>query len=335
MTQMIALTTPKGQLQLVYLLEKEDLGETGQQLLQGLWQSPKTISPRYFYDAKGSDLFEQICELPEYYPTRTEAQILQDYAPAIAEITGNAELIELGSGSSTKTRFLLDAYRQFGQLDYVPVDVSASIVELAAGRLLQEYDNLLITGLIGTYEQAIAHLPDPHDLPRMLIFLGSTLGNFSPTECDRFFQQAHQSLRSGDYFLLGVDRHKETDILEAAYNDSQGVTAAFNLNMLHHLNERYGANFQVETFTHRAIYNTEACQIEMYLDCHQDQSVTFANLEGTVDFVAGESILTEISCKFHLDQLQAYLATQGLKTVQCWGDRQNLFSLILTQVVAD
>ena len=155
---MIALTTPKGQLQLVYLLEKEDLGETGQQLLQGLWQSPKTISPRYFYDAKGSDLFEQICELPEYYLTRTEAQILQDYAPAIAEITGNAELIELGSGSSTKTRFLLDAYRQFGQLDYVPVDVSASIVELAAGRLLQEYDNLLITGLIGTYEQAIAHL---------------------------------------------------------------------------------------------------------------------------------------------------------------------------------
>nr|WP_264308957.1 L-histidine N(alpha)-methyltransferase [[Leptolyngbya] sp. PCC 7376] len=330
---MTALTIQAEQLELVYLLEKEDLGETGKQLLEGLGRSPKTISPRYFYDAKGSALFEQICELPEYYPTRTEAEILKTVSPEIAEITGNTELIELGSGSSTKTRFLLDAYQQFGQLDYVPVDVSASIVEFAAEHLFQEYKNLSVTGLIGTYEQAIAHLPDPEDLPRMLVFLGSTLGNFSAAESDRFFKQTRQSLRSGDYFLLGVDRHKSTDILEAAYNDNQGVTAAFNLNMLSHLNERYGSNFDLNNFRHRAIYNVSERQIEMHLDCLQDHTVEFQDLNATVEFQAGESILTEISRKFELGKLRDNLAMQGLKTVKVWGDRQDWFSLILTQVI--
>jgi len=330
---MIASATLAQALQLVYLLEKENLAETGKQFLTGLRQTPKTISPRYFYDAVGSDLFEKICDLPEYYPTRTEASILKQFAPEIAAITGNAELIELGSGSSTKTRFLLNAYQKFGQLDYVPVDVSASIVELAAASLLKEYQNLTVTGLIGTYEQAIAHLPDPHDLPRMLIFLGSTLGNFSPSECDQFFIHTRRSLRVGDYFLLGVDRHKSTEILEAAYNDRQGITAAFNLNMLTHLNQRYGGNFNVENFAHRAIYNTEKYQIEMYLDCKKSQSVHFAALDTTIEFATGESILTEISRKFHVDQLQTYLAQQGLKTVKMWGDRQDYFGLILTQAI--
>ncbi|OKH18009.1 L-histidine N(alpha)-methyltransferase [[Limnothrix rosea] IAM M-220] len=330
---MTASTTQAGQLKLVYLLEKEDLEETGKQLLQGLRETPKTISPRYFYDVKGSALFEQICELPEYYPTRTEAEILKTVSSEIAAITGNAELVELGSGSSTKTRFLLDAYQQFEQLDYVPVDVSASIVEFAAERLFQEYETLSITGLIGTYEQAIAHLPDAGDLPRMLIFLGSTLGNFSAADSDRFFKQTRQSLRTGDYFLLGLDRHKSSDILEAAYNDSQGITAAFNLNMLEHLNDRYGANFETRNFRHRAIYNVPKRQIEMHLDCLATHTVTFPSLDTTIEFQGGESILTEISRKFELEQLQDNLAMQGLKTVKVWGDRRDWFSLILTQVV--
>ncbi|MGB2924277.1 MAG: L-histidine N(alpha)-methyltransferase [Limnothrix sp.] len=330
---MTGLATSTQQLQLVYLLEKENLAETGDAFLQGLRQTPKTISPRYFYDAAGSALFEQICELPEYYPTRTEAEILRKFAVEIAATTGNAELIELGSGSSTKTRFLLDAYQPFGQLDYVPVDVSASIVELAAQGLLREYDKLSVTGLIGTYEQAIAHLPDAGNLPRMLIFLGSTLGNFSPLECDQFFAQTRQSLRSGDYFLLGVDRHKSTAVLEAAYNDSTGITAAFNLNMLTHLNQRYGGNFQTKNFAHRAIYNTDQRQIEMYLDCEQTQAVHFSVLNKTIEFTAGESMLTEISRKFDLQQLQNYLKQQGLKTVKMWGDRQDYFGLILTQAI--
>ncbi len=330
---MTASTIQTGQLELVYLLEKEDLAETGKQLIAGLARSPKTISPRYFYDAEGSALFEQICELPEYYPTRTEAEILKTVSPEIAAITGNAELVELGSGSSTKTRFLLDAYQQFGQLDYVPVDVSASIVEFAAERLFQEYKALSVKGLIGTYEQAIAHLPDAVDLPRMLIFLGSTLGNFSTAESDRFFKQTRQSLRAGDYFLLGVDRHKSSDVLEAAYNDSQGITAAFNLNMLKHLNERYGSNFDTRNFRHRAIYNVPQRRIEMHLGCLANHTVSFPDFDATIDFQAGESILTEISRKFELDKLQDNLAMQGLKTIKVWGDRRDWFSLILTQVV--
>lgn len=330
---MAALSTPVEQLELVYLLEQEDLHQTGQELLAGLGRSPKTISPRYFYDEKGSELFEQICELPEYYPTRTEAEILKTVSSEIAELTGNAELIELGSGSSTKTRFLLDAYQQFDQVSYVPVDVSGSIVEFAAERLFKEYTNLKITGLIGTYEQAIAHLPEPEDLPRMLIFLGSTLGNFPDAARTAFFQNMRQSLRVGDYFLLGVDRHKSADILEPAYDDHAGVTAAFNLNMLNHLNDRYGANFEQDNFRHRAVYNVPERRIEMHLDCLADHNIQFANLDATVEFKAGESILTEISRKFEVDKLKELLAAQGFNTVQVWGDRNDWFSLILTQVI--
>lgn len=330
---MITLDNQSQRLAIIYLLEKEQLHETGTQLIRGLSQQPKRISPRYFYDDQGSALFEQICALPEYYPTRTEAFILKKFAPEIAMFTGNCELIELGSGSSTKTRFLLDAYQKFGSLDYVPVDVSAGILESSAKKLLNDYNNLTVQGLIATYSQAIAHLPESALLPRMLIFLGSTLGNFSPRESDRFFGQARRSLKIGDYFLLGVDRQKSASVLEAAYNDAQGITAAFNLNMLAHLNRRYGANFDLDSFTHRAIYNTSLHQIEMYLDCQQSHTVYFSQLEATITLEQGESILTEISRKFDLEQLQTYLKDQGFKTIQTWSDPQDWFSLILTQAV--
>ncbi|MEC4805535.1 MAG: L-histidine N(alpha)-methyltransferase [Jaaginema sp. PMC 1079.18] len=307
-------------------------GEDGEDVVRGLTQTPKTLSPRYFYDDKGSELFEQICELPEYYPTRTEALILERYASEIARCTGACELVELGSGSSTKTRLLLSAYQELqSPLHYLPIDVSGGILEASARQLLQDYPTLQIRGLVGTYEQALAHLEPPVLPTRLMFFLGSTLGNFTPQECDRFLGQVKAGLSTGNYFLLGLDLQKPKAVLEAAYNDSQGVTAAFNLNMLAHLNRRFGGNFNLDWFTHEAIYNEDAAQIEMYLHCQRDCTVRLEKLDLEVAFQAGESILTEISRKFDLTQMSAYLESQGWETTQTWCDPKGWFGLLLVQ----
>ncbi|MDB9314148.1 L-histidine N(alpha)-methyltransferase [Spirulina sp. CS-785/01] len=304
--------------------------ELGQDVIQGLSQSPKTLPTRYLYDEKGSQLFEQICELPEYYPTRTEANILRQYASKIASMTGLCELIELGSGSSTKTRLLLDAYAGLGQdFTYIPVDVSAEILVESAKQLLQEYDLLHVKGLVGTYEEALTFLQPSHLPTRMILFLGSTLGNFTPQECDRFFAEVTQALQPGDYFLLGVDLQKPKDVLEPAYNDSQGVTAAFDLNILDHLNWRFGGNLNTEFFRHQAIYNEEQGQIEMYLQCQKSHSARLEALDFTVNFTEGEWIRTEISRKFNLTELQNYLQQQDLVCQQAWTNEQQWFGVLL------
>ena len=304
----------------------------GQDVINGLSQSPKVLPPQYFYDDRGSQLFEQICALPEYYPTRTEAWILQHYAPAIAQCTGICELVELGSGSSTKTRLLLDAYQQQGYpLHYQPIDVSAGILTESAEQLLTDYPTLKVQGWVGTYEQALAKLPPATLIQRMLFFLGSSLGNFTPAACDQFMTQIAMVLAPGDYFLLGIDLQKPREILEPAYNDRQQVTAAFNLNMLSHLNWRFQGNFDLDLFTHQAIYNSVETQIEMYLHCHKDHQVLLNDLNLSVSFQAGESILTEISRKFDLVALQIQLESHGLKPIQTWTDPQQWFGLILCQ----
>ncbi len=307
--------------------------DDGKDIIRGLTQTPKSLPPRYFYDQKGSQLFEQICELPEYYPTRTEAEILQQYAVEVAQLTGACELVELGSGSSTKTRLLLDAYESQGYpLHYVPIDVSGEILEDSAKQLLLDYPKLKVQGQVGTYEQALSQLT-PTPLPRrMVFFLGSSLGNFAPQQCDRFFEKTIGLLAPGDYFLLGIDLQKPKEILEAAYNDSQGVTAAFNLNMLAHLNWRFQGNFDLDRFTHQAIYNQSESQIEMYLHCQKTHVVPLASLDLKVEFQAGESILTEISRKFNVEQMQHYLKGRGLKTVQAWSDTKQWFGLLLCQI---
>jgi dimethylhistidine N-methyltransferase len=309
--------------------EKED----GQDVVWGLRQPKKSLSPRYFYDDRGSQLFEQICELPEYYPTRTEAWILQNYATEIAQMTGICELVELGSGSSSKTRLLLDAYRGLGYpLRYVPIDVSAGILETSAKQLLADYPALQVYGLVSTYELALEKLTPTPLAARAICFLGSTLGNFNQAECDRFFSQVTAALGAGDYFLLGIDLQKPKNILEAAYNDSRGVTAEFNLNMLRHLNWRFQGNFDLDLFEHRASYNTSQAQIEMHLICKRSHSVRLEALDLTVKFSEGETILTEISRKFDLKQMQQYLAKQGLKLLQTWSDPKDWFGLMLAQV---
>jgi dimethylhistidine N-methyltransferase len=302
----------------------------GSDVIQGLTQTPKSLPPKYFYDDRGSQLFEKICELPEYYVTRTETVILRQYAGEIARITGSCELVELGSGSSTKTRLLFDAYETHAYpLRYLPIDVSAGILESSAQQLLLDYPSLEVHGLVSTYELALQQLT-PTQLPsRMIFFLGSTLGNLNPEECNFFLSQITAALKVGEYFLLGIDLQKSKQFLEAAYNDSQGVTAQFNLNILEHVNRRFQGNFDTKLFEHWAFYNEQLNQIEMHLRCLKAHLVRLEALDLTVEFETGETIMTEISRKFDLEVMQQELQAKGLKPLQVWTDPKQWFGLIL------
>ncbi|BAY07699.1 L-histidine N(alpha)-methyltransferase [Calothrix sp. NIES-2098] len=306
--------------------------DEGTDIIQGLTQNPKSLPCRYFYDDQGSELFEQICDLPEYYPTRTEQAILETYASEIAQMTGSCHLIELGSGSSRKTRLLLEAYSEIVQeLQYYPIDVSSGILKTTALDLLRQYPKLKLCGLAGTYEQALAQLPPAELENRMLIFLGSTLGNLNDEQCDKFFTQVQQALKPGEFFLLGVDLQKPIEIIEAAYNDSQGITAAFNLNILNHINHRFQGNFVLENFAHWAFYSRVDNQIEMHLRSLTDQTVTLKALDFEVSFQAGETIRTEISRKFHIPTLISALEKHSFQALQVWTDPQAWFGLLLCQ----
>jgi dimethylhistidine N-methyltransferase len=310
-----------------------DINE-GEDVIQGLTNYPKSLPPRYFYDYQGSLLFEQICDLPEYYPTRTETTILQQYSNEISQLTQACELVELGSGSSRKTRLLLDAYSRFNSpLFYVPIDVSSTILKESSQQLLKEYPQISIQAKVGTYQQAITHLTTPFLPQRLIFFLGSSLGNFTPQQCDRFFKEISEALNENDFFLLGIDLKKSKEILEPAYNDSQGITADFNLNMLAHLNWLFQGNFALNLFEHQAIYNEKFSQIEMYLHCQKSHNVNLEKLNLTVKFEAGESILTEISRKFDLESIQEELLIHHLNPIKIWTDSQGWFALILSQKI--
>jgi len=313
----------------------------GDDVIEGLTQNPKTLPAKYFYDDRGSELFEQICDLPEYYPTRTEALILKQYADEIATITGSCELVELGSGSSTKTHYLLDAYQKVTNsltesipdtFSYIPIDVSGGILKTTVLHLQDKYHDLSVEGLLGTYEEALLHLGKNHGRSRMIFFLGSSIGNFNQAESNDFLSKVSHALTKGDYFLLGIDLQKPKEILEAAYNDSQEVTAAFNLNMLAHLNWCFQGNFDLNLFTHQAIYNEVDRQIEMYLYTKSSHQVSLDILDLKIQLETGESILTEISRKFDLEAIQVQLRSQGLETVKIWTDPQQWFGLVLCQV---
>ncbi|MEB3336971.1 MAG: L-histidine N(alpha)-methyltransferase [Leptolyngbyaceae bacterium] len=310
----------------------EVLVNDGQDVIQALSQDQKTLPCRYLYDDRGSNLFEQITDLPEYYPTRTEQTILERYALEIAQLTGPCELVELGSGSSRKTRLLLEAYQQLShQLHYCPIDVSAGILRSTALDLLQQYPGLKLCGLAGTYEQALTQLPPAELEKRMLIFLGSTLGNLNSQECNAFLTQIQQALQIGDFFLLGVDLQKPVAIIENAYNDTQGITAEFNLNILRHLNHRFQGDFDLAQFAHFAFYNPVKHQIEMHLKSLQSQTVVLSALNYNISLQVGETIQTEISRKFDVPTLVDHLGIHGLKTLHTWTDPQGWFSLLLCQ----
>ncbi len=304
----------------------------GQDVIAGLTKNPKTLPPKYFYDDYGSELFEQICALPEYYPTRTEASILEECADEIAELTGSRELVELGSGSSTKTRLLLDAYQKIGNsFTYIPTDVSGGILKNSVLELQEKYPDFSIQGLLGTYQQTLTYLESTPAALRTVCFLGSSVGNFPPQEFDSLLTQITKSLEPGNYFLLGIDLQKPKEILEPAYNDRQGITAAFNLNMLSHLNWRFQGNFDLDVFNHKAIYNQAESQIEMRLYCQENVTFSLETLDLKVTFQAGESIMTEISRKFDLGILQTKLEAKELKIKKVWTDPKKWFGLILCQ----
>ncbi len=306
--------------------------DNGNDVIQGLRQNPKTLPCRYFYDDRGSELFEQITDLPEYYPTRTEQSILETYATEIVGLTRACELIELGSGSSRKTHILLEAYSKLDTpLHYYPIDVSAGILRTTALDLLDRYPKLNVCGLAGTYEQALAQLPPRSIENRMVIFLGSTMGNLGDADRDLFLDRVQQALQPGEFFLLGVDLQKPIDILEAAYNDSRGVTAAFNLNILRHLNQRFHGNFNLDRFEHVAFFNTAASRIEMHLKSMAHQTVTLKDLDLEIELQAGERIHTEISRKFHLPTLTNTLESHALQPLKIWTDPNTWFGLILCQ----
>ncbi|APB33444.1 hypothetical protein GlitD10_1124 [Gloeomargarita lithophora Alchichica-D10] len=305
--------------------------DSGLDVVRGLSHDPKTLPSYYFYDQRGSELFEQICGLPEYYPTRTEQGILAKYAQEIADLTGNCDLVELGSGSSRKTRILLDAYTQLqGKFTYIPIDVSTTMLQATALDLLADYPQLSIHALAGVYEIALHHLP-PAFQQRLLIFLGSTIGNLSPQEEAIFLQQIQQNLTPGDYFLLGVDLQKDVNILSSAYNDNQRITAEFNLNILHHLNHKFNGNFNPENFQHWAFYNQELNQIEMHLISLENQAIKLFDLGLEVILMAQETIRTEISRKFDIRLLTKQLNHCGLPVQRVWQDERGWFALVLCQ----
>ncbi|MEA2223309.1 MAG: L-histidine Nalpha-methyltransferase [Solirubrobacteraceae bacterium] len=301
-------------------------------VLDGLTRPLKELPPKHFYDARGSELFDAICEQPEYYQTRTERLILQSNADAIVERTGAVELVELGSGSATKTRVLLNAMSAAGTLArYVPVDVSATTVHAVADLFCAEYPGLSVHGVVGDFERHLGHLPQPAGA-RLVAFLGGTIGNFPPGSRRRFLRSLGKVLGSDGHLLLGTDLVKDPRVIEAAYDDSAGVTAQFNLNVLHVVNRELGANFDVDAFEHVAFFDRQREWIEMRLRATEPQRVRVEALNLEVDFAAREEIRTEISAKFTPDGLRADLAAAGLELVELFTDPDDLFAVSLARV---
>jgi len=294
----------------------------------GLNQSPKSLPPKWFYDSVGSDLFDQITRLPEYYPTRTEAQILRTAAVEIVEASGADTLIELGSGTSEKTRTVLDAFRDAGRLSrFIAFDVDAGVLRTALTELSDEYPGVEISGVCGDFEQHLGELPVLGR--RLIVFLGSTIGNLTELPRAEFLASLSVTMRSGDALLLGTDLVKDTARLVAAYDDAAGVTARFNRNVLAVVNRELGADFDLARFEHVARWNPEHERMEMWLKSTAAQRVQISDIDLTVQFDAGEQMLTEVSCKFRPDGIAAELTAAGLRTARWWTDPAADFGVTL------
>ncbi len=299
-------------------------------VLDGLTRPFKELPPKHFYDARGSELFERICELPEYYPTRTERLILEQRAHEIIEHTGAGELVELGSGSADKARILLDAMSSAGTLRrYIPLDVSETVVRDAAEQLAGEFHGLRVHGVIGDFERHLERVPQRDGVPRIVALLGGTIGNFPPGTRRRLLRRIGSLLGPEDRLLLGTDLVKDPTLIEAAYDDRQGVTAEFNRNVLHVLNRELGADFVPEAFDHVAFYDRRHDWIEMRLRARRPCSVLIADLEMRVEFAAGEELRTEISAKFTHARVRADFEAAGLALEHWLPDPDRLFALSL------
>lgn len=298
----------------------------------GLTATPKTLPPKYFYDARGSELFDEITRLPEYYPTRCERSILQAQAGAIAEAAGTQTLIELGSGTSDKTRLLLSALRDAGTLRrFVPFDVDPAVLKDASVSVAAEFPGVEVEPIVGDFENHLDALPDGPR--RMIAFLGSTIGNQVPEQRAVFLATVRSVLAEGDVLLLGTDLVKPVDRLVAAYDDSAGVTAQFNKNVLAVINRDLDANFDPAAFEHLAIWDAEHERIEMRLRSTYGQNVRIEALDLEVRFDQGEQMRTEISSKFRREGIEAELGATELRLTQWWTDPDGDFALSLSEPV--
>ncbi len=296
---------------------------------RGLTSTPKSLPPKWFYDARGSALFEEITRLPEYYPTRAEAEILAARAGDIAAATSAESLVELGSGSSEKTRLLLDALQAAGTLRcYVPVDVSESAVLSASKGLLADYPDLEVHALVADFEQHLDRLPAQGR--RLVAFLGGTIGNLEPEQRAHFLTEVCSGLDAADALLIGVDLVKSPQVLLPAYDDASGLTAAFNKNVLRVVNRELDADFAEESFAHVAVWDEAAAWVEMRLRSVREQSVKVGALRLVVDFAEGEEMRTEISAKFTRERVSTELAAAGLGLREWWTDAGQRFALCLS-----
>jgi L-histidine Nalpha-methyltransferase len=299
-------------------------------VFDGLTKPFKEIPPKHFYDSRGSELFERICELPEYYPTRTETAVLRACAAEIvATADSPCELVELGSGSTLKARMLLDAMEDPER--YVPVDVSERMVREAADELVDDYPRLEVHGVVGDFERHLGEVPAPNGGGRLVALLGGTIGNFPPGSRRRLLRDVRGMLGEGDAFLLGTDLVKDPAIIEAAYNDSAGITAEFNRNVLHVINRELGADFDPDAFEHVAFFDRRREWVEMRLRARRACTAFVADLNLQVEFAAGEELRTEISAKFTPQRLERDFAAAGMDLAAMWTDPDDLFGVSLAR----
>jgi L-histidine N-alpha-methyltransferase len=299
----------------------------------GLYEAPRSLPAKYFYDDEGSRLFDAICKTQDYYPTRTESALLNKHAGQIIDVVKPKTCVELGAGTSVKTEILLfKLLSQSGTDDftYISIDVCDGVLLESAQRLLSKFNNLRIESIVGEYIPAVQAVQKPTG-PALFVFIGSSIGNFTEQESIELLSKVTSKMGLNDYFLLGIDRVKDIDVLERAYDDNQGITAEFNLNVLQVLNNKLQANFDLDKFSHLAIYNEQLQQIEMYLVSKEAQDIRFASLQKTISLQIGEKILTEISRKYTKVSIRGLLEKSGLKEVMHFEPANGYFSLVLAR----
>lgn len=295
----------------------------------GLTSKHKFLLPQYFYDEKGSKLFEKISKLPEYYLTKVETSILASNSDKITNICNGVVLVELGSGNSRKTRIILQALlTKQESIQYLPIDISYEMLKAGSEALLDKYEQLSITATVAEYERGMSIAKRNIRGRKLVLFLGSSIGNFNPTEAKRFIQMIRSNLHDHDMFLLGLDMHKNSNVLNAAYNDAKGLTAQFNLNILSRINRELGGNFILSKFEHSAFYNESKRRVEMHIISKEEQEVSIAGIGEIISFKEGENIHTENSYKFTLEQIDQMIEN-NFQVVNTWTDRKKWYNVIL------
>lgn len=314
----------------VHRSDEDVTGALRADVREGLTAAQKWLPPKWFYDARGSELFEDITALPEYYPTRCEREVLRARAGEIAQVTDAATLVELGSGSSEKTRLLLDALTEHGTLkQFVPLDVSESALAEASTAIAADYPGLDVRGVVGDFTEHLDLLPGGQ--PRLVAFLGGTIGNFLPVDRAKFLSSVRDVLEPGEWLLLGTDLVKDRETLERAYDDAAGVTADFNRNVLRVINERLGADFPVGDFVHESYWDSESEWVEMRLRAAKETLVHIPGADLEVRFDEGEYVRTEISAKFRPEGIAAELAAAGFAVERWWADSESRYGVTLAR----